>query len=90
MQEYCDDMFLLELSKSIAEEFDGGIAEGESELEYYTGLINSQLNKLSSFADGTFEDERMGNQAVAYIQMLQQKKEALALYDTDRERVGER
>ena len=82
-QSYCDERFLLDLSKGLVAQFECVKEENESEQDYDLRLVEAQMDLISQYEDKVFEDAELQEWARAYIQALKKQKEALSFYADD-------
>ena len=78
-----DKDFLKDLSKGLMDRWDMTQNETESQDIYYERLVDTELNKISEYANKKFEDTQLQEKAIAYINLLKTQKEALNYYKSD-------
>lgn len=80
---YCDQEFLTALTKGLSARWDTAAKEGETEEEYYSRLVATELSKIESYASQPFEDTKLQEKAVSYINLLKDQEEALTYINVD-------
>lgn len=85
--DYCDDDFLSDLQAGLMERWDLTEEENgetdKSERELRTGYINAELNKIEQYRTGLFENSKLQEQAIAYINLLHDQLDSLDLFNAD-------
>lgn len=87
--EYCDEAFLNDFKAGLMARWD--LVENEnsdenkdkSEREWNTELVNAELAIIDQYRTGLFEDSKMQERAIAYINLLHDQQDALAYINSD-------
>lgn len=78
-----DNQFLKDLSKGLMMRWDTQTEQDETEETYYNRLVDGELEYVSQYADKKFEDLKLQERAIAYINLLNMQKDALTYYSAD-------
>ena len=81
--QYCDQEFLTALTKGLTARWDLDQKVDETEEEYYSRLVSAELNKIEEYASQPFEDTKLQEKAIAYINLLKDQEEALTYINVD-------
>ena len=83
--EYADDAFIASLAKGY-EARDTLIEQSAKEkgsVEYYEKLVDAELNQVEQYQTAQFQDSKLQETAIAYINALKDQRVAAGLYSTD-------
>ncbi len=87
--EYCDEAFLNDFTAGLMARWDLTDNENsdenkdKSERELLTEYINAELSKIEQYRSGLFEDSKLQERAIAYINLLHDQQDALAYINSD-------
>lgn len=83
---YCDKAFLDDLKKGLQARWDIPLEEDESNDEYYSNLklcVKTELDYLSQYTSKTFEDSKLQEKAISYVNALNDSLSAMNYYYND-------
>lgn len=80
---YADEEALVALRSALEMRFDAADSNGEANSENLTKLTDIELTKLSSYRDRQFEDSKLQELVLAYINLLEEMRETAANVDVD-------
>lgn len=83
--QYADDAFMQSLAKGY-EARDALVeksSKSDKSAEYYEKLVDAELNQVEKYQSSQFEDSKLQESAIAYINSLKDQREAAELYSTD-------
>lgn len=85
--DYADEDFLNAIAKGLEARWDIPETEVEAgskeDLEQSTEWVDAELNEVQEYTNATFEDTKLQELAIEYINLLKQQKEALDYLTTD-------
>lgn len=87
--QYCDQKFLTALTKGLSARWDTVATNNETEEDYRSRLVSVELDKLEDFVSQPFEDTKLQEKAVSYINLLKDQEEALTYVNVDYEKYAE-
>ena len=93
--QYCDETFLEEFKAGLmarwdlTEEADSAENKNKSEREWRTELIHTELDRLEPYRTGLFQDPKLQERALAYMNLLQDQMDALDYINSDFEKYAE-
>lgn len=85
--QYADEAFMQSLTKGY-EARDALVEKStktDKSAEYYEKLVDAELNQVEKYQSSQFEDSKLQENAIAYINSLKDQREAAELYATDSE-----
>lgn len=83
--EYADDAFIASLAKGY-EARDTLVEQSAKEkgsVEYYEKLVDAELSQVEQYQAAQFQDSKLQEAAIAYINALKDQRAAAGLYSTD-------
>lgn len=95
---YADEEFISDLATGLQSRWDTQPSNGEDEVvvgsdehkQYYTDLVDAELNVLEKYQSMPFEDSKLQEYAISYINCLKQQKEAASYITTAYETYDEK
>lgn len=95
---YADEDFISDLATGLQNRWDTQPSNGEDEVvagsdehkQYYTDLVDAELNVLEKYQSMPFEDSKLQEYAISYINCLKQQKEAASYITTAYETYDEK
>ena len=89
---YCDDAFLQDFMAGLmarwdlTDQADSAENKAKSEREWRTEIINTELDKIEQYRTGLFQDAKLQERALAYINLLHDQLDSLAYISADYEK----
>ena len=92
---YADENFISDLATGLQKRWDiNDVAEyeegSEEQKQYDTELVDAELNVLEKYQSMVFEDSKLQEYAISYINCLKQQKEAISYITADYETYDEK
>lgn len=88
--EYSDEAFIKDMAKGLEARWDmpdiDEDATSDEERELRVKLVDAELNVIGGYTEKNFEDSKLQEYAIQYINLLKQQKESMDYFDADFEK----
>ena len=86
--QYADEAFIASLAKGY-EARDALVNQSpnaEKSVEYYEKIVDAELSQVEQYQTAQFQDSKLQENAIAYINALKDQRAAAGLYETDKDK----
>lgn len=86
--EHADEAFMQSLAKGYEarDALVGSSTKADKSAEYYEKLVDAELNQVEKYQSSQFDDSKLQENAIAYINSLKDQRAAAELYSTDNDK----